>query len=91
MKRHHGEGLGAQTGGRMAGAALQELKAAQIAQAELDEFSRAAEADGHIDEDEQKQIDDARAELEAIRHRRAEAEKAIHEAHQKSEVHTFSK
>jgi hypothetical protein len=75
-------------------AALQELLAAnnvEAAQEKLDEIIRAAEADGHIDEDEQKQIDDARAELEAIRHRRAEAEKAIHEAHQKSEVHTFSK
>jgi hypothetical protein len=75
-------------------AALQELLAAnnvEAAQEKLDEIIRAAEADGHIDEDEQKQIDDARAELEAIKHRRAEAEKAIHEAHQKSEVHTFSK
>ena len=72
MKRHHGEGLGAQTGGRMAGAALQELKAAQIAQAELDECSRAAEADEHLDEDEQRPIDDGESELYTVQFTLAE-------------------
>lgn len=70
-------------------AALHELLASNnvdAAQEKLDEIIKAAEADGHIDEDEQKQIDDARRELEAMRERRAEAEKAIEEAKQKAEL-----
>jgi len=70
-------------------AALQELLASNnvdAAQEKLDEIIKAAEADGHIDEDEQKQIDDARAELEAMKQRRAEAEKAMEEAKQKAEL-----
>ena len=70
-------------------AALQELLASNnvdAAQEKLDEIIKAAEADGHIDEDEQKQIDDKRAELEAMKQRRAEAEKAMEEAKQKAEL-----
>ena len=70
-------------------AALQELMASnnvEAAQEKLDQIIEAAEADGHIDEDEQKQIDDAKRELEEMRQRRAEAEKAIEEAKQKAEL-----
>jgi hypothetical protein len=56
----------------MAGAALKELQAAQNAQAKLDEISRAAEADEHLDAEEQRPIDDARSELEAVEFTEAE-------------------
>lgn len=62
--------------------ALQELLAAnnvEAAQEKLDAIIRTAEADGRVDEDYQRQIYDARSELEAIKQRRTEAEKAMEE------------
>jgi polyhydroxyalkanoate synthesis regulator phasin len=62
--------------------ALQELLAAsnvEAAQEKVDAIIRAAQADGRIDEDYQRQINDARSELEAIKQRRTEAAKAMEE------------
>lgn len=62
--------------------ALQELLAAnniEAAQEKLDAIIRAAEADGHIDEDNERQINDARSKLETIRQQRVESENATEE------------
>lgn len=70
-------------------AALQKLLEANdvdAAEEKLQKIITDAEADGHIDEDEQKQIDDAKSELEAMRQRRAEAEKVVEEARQKADL-----
>ena len=65
---------------------LMESNNVEAAEEKLHQIIADAEADGHIDEDEQKQIDEARAELEAMKERRAEAEKAMAEAKQKAEL-----
>jgi len=70
-------------------AALAELMASNnvdAAEEKLGEIIKAAEADGHIDEDEQTQIDGAKHELEEMKKQRADAEKAIDEAKAKAEL-----